>query len=140
MTDYGLGITPVYPFSIANGSVVMASDPANVLKSMIVFCVSTQVRERVMRPTWGIDIMNSYLALGAEVEEAVREAVEEGFHKWFPGYVVKEVGITKDVFQPTWVNIDIKYGREESAVMDDLARVAVLLPSGEEIAFDEGTV
>lgn len=42
-----------YPFNISNGVVSTTSDPAEIARSRIVFCLSTQVMERVMRPSWG---------------------------------------------------------------------------------------
>lgn len=127
-----IGVT--YPFRIANGAVATTSDPAEITLSRVTFCIGTQVLERVMQPSWGIELMNVAQALGAEVPEIVDEAVQEAFRAWFPDLKLRQV-LSKQK-DPTTVWIEIKYERPDSEV-DEFARIGVPVPGGSEIFLGE---
>lgn len=130
MSVDGVGVK--FPFKIAGGSVLMASSHQELVKSRIMFCLGTQVGERVMRPNWGIDIMNVTHAMGGSIEEVVREAVDEAFRQWFPDYVLKEMRLEYSAGDPTRVEILVRYGKSNS-LTDESARVGTTIDGGAEM-------
>lgn len=125
-----------FPFTARNGSATTVTDPKQVLESYLVFCLSTSVGERVMEPDWGIDIENSYFALGSELEGFVAEAVREALHKWFPGVTVRAISTRKIPMQPSFAEVTVKYATADGAY-DGLLQTRVQLPSGTEVGTDE---
>ena len=123
-----------YPFTIANGMVATVSNPAEIALSQVTFCISTQVLERVMRPSWGIELMNVAQALGADVPEIIDEAVHEAFRNWFATYQIKQIRVSQK--DDTTVLVDIRYGRPDTD-SDDAARIGVPVPGGSEIFLGE---
>lgn len=132
------GASISYPFEVVNGSVRAQLDPNQALRSQIIFFISSHVGERVMRPNWGIDVMNSYMALGLGVKESLMEAVEEGLRLWFPGIVVKSLTAEQSASSPSTFNLTLLYGISEDDT-DELVRIPVLVGNSE-IPFYEGAV
>ena len=126
-----------YPFNIYNGRVVMAEDPSREIESAVMFCLSTQVGERVMQPEWGIDIMNSSYAMGAGIETSVDEAIRSAFRRWFPDYQIRKITVTPNTFNPTYVEVDVNWGKYGSSI-DKLSKVGVQIPGGSEMFSGEG--
>jgi phage baseplate assembly protein W len=127
-----------YPFSIGGGSVTTTSNPVEMAGSQITFCLGTMVGERVMRPDWGLDIMNSVFAMGGDMDSVMREAVEDAFRRWFPDYRLKEVSSSVDEQNPATVYLRVRYGTYEDSSQDTTVRVGVQIPSGSEIFNNEG--
>jgi phage baseplate assembly protein W len=127
-----------YPFSIGGGSVTMTTNQAEIIGSQVAFCLGTMIGERVMRPNWGLDIMNSVFAIGGDMDSVLREAVEEAFRKWFPDYQLKEVTTKADEHDPARITLDVRYGTFEDSSEDQETRVGVQIPGGAEIFNNEG--
>jgi phage baseplate assembly protein W len=126
-----------FPFDIVNGKVVVDEDPGREIESKVVFCLSTQVGERVMNPDWGIDILNSAYSMGASTSQVIDEAIRNAFRTFFPEYQVKEVKVTPNLMNPTYIVVDARWGKFGSAI-DLLSKVGVQLPGGGEYFEGEG--
>jgi len=127
----------LFPFQIQSGNVLMSGNQAEVIRSRIAFCLGTQVGERVMRPLWGINILNSVYALGGDLDAAVTDAVEEAFRKWFPAHVVRSIKVSRDPDAPTYVTVEVTYSMNDSPSTDTV-RVGTQLPDGTEVFDNEG--
>jgi phage baseplate assembly protein W len=126
-----------FPFTIQSGSVAVTDNPTEAVGSMIVFCLGTMIGERVMRPTWGVDIMNTIYSVGGDLDTAMPEAIENAFKKWFPDYEPREITITRSPDRPTYVDVEVRFGAYDSEV-DMTVRVGTQLPGGTEIYTNEG--
>lgn len=82
-----------FPFQIVNGSVGMNANDSEAVRSKLMFCLGTQVNERAMRPRWGIDILGTAFSVGADLEEAIPEAITEAFKQWFPALIFIEASV-----------------------------------------------
>ena len=125
-----------FPFSVGSGSVVTTANPAEIIQSKILFLLSTKASERVMRPNWGLDLMNAVHALGGEWEEALEESIRTAFTDHFPEYEVREVTSRRDRYNPTLSVVEVRYGKFDSA-LDQTARAGVVVGDSE-IFDDEG--
>ena len=126
-----------FPFTIQSGSVAVTDNPTELIGSQIVFCLGTMIGERVMRPTWGVDIISTIYSLGGDLDAAMQEAVDNAFKTWFPDYEAREINVTRNTDRPTYVEIEVRFGRYESDV-DATVRVGTQLPGGTEIYTNEG--
>lgn len=126
-----------FPFTIQGGSVALTDNPLEVIGSRIVFCMGTMMGERVMNPLWGMDILSTVWSIGGDLDIAMQEAIENGFRVWFPKYEAREVTIYRNPDRPTYIEIEIRWGRFDSAA-DVVSRVGTQLPGGTETYMDEG--
>lgn len=121
-----------FPFKISGGSVQAASNPSEVISSKVVFCLGSQVGERVMRPYWGVEILNSVFAMGGSLEEAVAEGIEMAFQRWFPDYQLRGITTERDPHLPTYFSVFVRYGSPDSNV-DQMSKVGLRAPDGTEM-------
>jgi phage baseplate assembly protein W len=127
-----------YPFAIAGGSVVTTSNQSEIIGSRVTFCLGTQVGERVMRPRWGIDILQAMYELEGELSATtISNAINWAFRQWFPDYAVKEVQITADPTDRTSINVTVRYGNHDGS-MDEVSKVGTPIPGGSEMFANEG--
>lgn len=126
-----------FPFRIQSGSVAVTDNPTEQIGSQVVFCLGTMIGERVMRPQWGVDILSTVYSLGADLDIAMEEAVHTAFKQFFPDYEARTIQIKKDPDRPTYVEVEVRFGRYDSAV-DETVRVGTQLPGGSEIYTNEG--
>lgn len=126
-----------FPFTIQGGSVAVSDNSAEIIGSRVVFCLGTMIGERVMRPTWGVDIINTVHAVGGDLDLAMSEAVNSTFNKWFPDYEVRDVLLSRNNENPAYVEIEVRFGRYDTDV-DEVVRVGTQLPGGSEIYMNEG--
>lgn len=136
MADEGL-IAVKYPFQIRNGSVVSTSNQSEIIGSRVTFCLGSWIGERVMRPTWGITLLNASHAVGADLYTVVNEAIEDAFATWFGEYEVREVKIEKNAYDPSYVTVEVRYGLPRKAD-EVVSRVGVRVPDGTEQFLGEG--
>lgn len=90
-----------------------------------------------MRPTWGVDIMNTIYSVGGDLDTAMPEAIENAFKRWFPEYEPREITILRNPDTPTYVDVEVRFGAYDSEV-DTTVRVGTQLPGGTEIYTNEG--
>jgi phage baseplate assembly protein W len=121
-----------FPFAIEGGSVVTTNSEPEAITSRVVFCLSTQLGERVTRPEWGVEILNASYAMTGDLIEGLREGIENAFHKWFPTYELRAVDIKWEPGKSTIVNVSVRYGKFDTA-LDEMAKVGVRMPDGTEI-------
>lgn len=126
-----------FPFTVQAGSVATTDNSTEIIGSQVVFCLGTMIGERVMRPTWGVDILSTVFSLGGDLETAMQEGCEAAFRTWFPDYEIRDMVLTRNPDRPTYVEIEIRFGRYESDV-DETVRVGTQLPGGTEIYTNEG--
>jgi len=126
-----------FPFTITGGSIATTSNPAEIIGSQVTFCLGTMIGERLMRPTWGVDIINTVHSIGADLDVALPEAIRNAFSTHFPDYEPREIEIIRRVDNPAYVDIDVKFGHYDSDI-DMLVRVGTQLPDGTEIYANEG--
>lgn len=126
-----------FPFTIQGGSVAVSDNSAEIVGSQIVFCLGTLIGERVMRPTWGVDILNTVHSVGGDLDIAMQEAIVNAFRQWFPDYEAREITLSRNPDNPAYVEIEVRYGKYESDV-DETVRVGTQLPGGTEIYTNEG--
>lgn len=134
-TDSLIGLK--YPFRISGGMVTTTSNPSEIVAANIVFCIGAQVGERVMRPTWGVEILNSVYAMGGNADDAVVEGVEAAFNSWFPQFELRSVRTTRNDYQPSWIDIEIRYGKPGDT-SDLVSKVGLAAPDGSEMFSGEG--
>ena len=126
-----------FPFVIQGGSVAVTDNPTEIIGSRVVFCLGSMTGERVMRPTWGVDIINTIQSVGGDLDLAVSEAISNAFKQWFPGYQAREINLTRNPDNPAYVEITVRFGKYDSEI-DETVRVGTQLPGGTEIYTDEG--
>ena len=126
-----------FPFTIQAGSVAMSDDTAEVIGSQVVFCIGTLIGERVMRPTWGVDLLSTVWSVGGDLDSAMREGIEQAFKTWFPEYEPRNILVTRNTDRPTYVEVEVRFGRYDTA-LDTTVRVGTQLPGGTEIYSNEG--
>jgi phage baseplate assembly protein W len=126
-----------FPFTIQGGSVAVSDNSSEIIGSRIVFCLGTMIGERIMRPTWGVDIINTVHSVGGDLDIAMREAVINAFHTWFPNYEVREVSLSRNPDNPAYVEVEVRFGKYDSD-SDEIVRVGTQLPGGTEIYTNEG--
>lgn len=126
-----------FPFTIQGGSVAMTDNPTEVAGSRIVFCLGTMIGERVMRPTWGVDLVSTVQSVGGDLDIAMQEAVQTAFLQWFPEYEAREVTVSRTQENPAYVEVEVRFGRYDSE-LDESIRVGTQLPDGTEIYASEG--
>jgi phage baseplate assembly protein W len=122
--------TVKFPFEIANGSVAVTSLDREAIRSQLLFCLGTQVNERVMRPSWGIDIMSTLYAVGGDLAEAVPEAVADMFRRWFPTYRFIAASVEIDPQRPNWATVTVRWGQIDSEVDEVLRQDVPLVERG----------
>lgn len=126
-----------FPFDISSGSVAVTENFQDIIRSQVMFCLGSQVGERVMRPTWGIDIYDAVHSLGVEVETATKDAVAEAFRIWFRDYELREVQVRRNPQDSTMVIVEVRFGNYGEGT--DLAvQVGTPVPGGAEIFDNEG--
>lgn len=116
-----MSVSVKFPFQVSNGVVATTTLDREAVRSKLMFCLGTQVNERVMRPSWGIDIMNTVYAVGADLDEAIPEAIAEMFRRWFPSYTLIEALVEQDPKYPTHASVTVRYGDIDSGV-DEVLR------------------
>jgi phage baseplate assembly protein W len=126
-----------FPFVIQGGSVAISDNTTEIIGSQIVFCLGTMIGERVMRPEWGVDIISTIQSVGGDLDLAMQEAIENAFQTWFPDYEAREISMTRNPDNPSYVEIEVRFGQYESDV-DETVRVGTQLPGGTEIYMNEG--
>jgi phage baseplate assembly protein W len=126
-----------FPFTIQGGSVAVSDNSTEVIGSQVVFCLGTMIGERVMRPTWGVDIVNTVHAVGGDLDMAMSEAITNAFQIWFSDYEVREVVLSRNQENPAYVEVEVRFGKYDSEV-DEIVRVGTQLPGGTEIYTNEG--
>ena len=119
-----------YPFTVVGGSVATTTQDAEALRSKILFCLGTQINERVMRPQWGVDIMSTIYSVGGDLEDAVPEAIKMAFQKWFPTIRLVETRIVQDPQRPNWATVTVRFGKIDSTI-DEVVRLDLPLDEGE---------
>ena len=125
-----------FPFSLTSGSVTVTDNPTEIIGSQVTFLLGTMIGERVMRPSWGVDILSTVYSMGGEMDVAMQEAVENAFRTHFPDYEAREVSIHRNPDTPTIVEIEVRFGKYNSD-LDQTVRVGTQLPSGTEIYSNE---
>ena len=90
-----------------------------------------------MMPNWGIEILNSTYSLGAGIEAAIEDAIHAAFRNFFADYQVRAIDILPNIENPTYIVVNVKWGKYGSAV-DVLSKVGVQLPGGGEYFQGEG--
>jgi hypothetical protein len=126
-----------YPFEIRNGSVVSTTHPTEIIGSRVTFCLGSWMGERVMRPTWGITLLNASHAVGADLYTIINESIEDAFAAWFGEYEIRGVKIEKNPYDPTYVTVEVRYGLPQKSE-DLVSRVGVRTPDGTETFVGDG--
>lgn len=128
-----------YPFSINGGRVVTTSNQTDILTSQVTFCLGTQTGERVMRPLWGTNIMQSAFEMeGAGVKAVVSDAIHNAFRRWFQDTLaVKRLTFIPNLDQPGVLTVDVTFGNYGSGT-DVTVRTGVPT-GGAEIYGNEGS-
>lgn len=126
-----------FPFRIQSGSVAITDNPTEMIGSQVTFCLGTMIGERVMRSTWGVDLLSTVYSVGGKLETAMDEAVRAAFRQWFPDYEPREISIERYPDRPTYMEITVRFGRYNTAV-DETVRVGTQLPGGSEVYTNEG--
>jgi hypothetical protein len=124
-----MAVSVKFPFQIANGSVATTSLDREALRSKVMFCLGSQINERVMRPQWGIDILSTSYSVGADLAEAVPEAIAFAFQRWFPSLRLIAAEVTINDRDPTYVDVLVRYGQIDSDI-DEVARLEIPVSEG----------
>ena len=120
----------MFPFRIENGSVATTTLDEHAIKSKVLFCLGTEVNERVMRPDWGIDIMQTVYMIGGDPVDVIPEAVNAVFRKFFPKIRLVGVVVKVDENDKTRINAEVRFGQIGSEI-DEIIRVN--MPTVEEV-------
>lgn len=120
----------MFPFKIENGSVATTTMDEHAIRSKVLFCLGTEVTERVMRPDWGIDIMQTVYMVGGDPVDAIPEAVAAAFRRHFPKVRLVSVIVKRDEKDLTRFTADVRFGQIGSEI-DEIIRVN--MPTVEEV-------
>lgn len=112
----------MFPFKIEDGVVATTTRDEHAVKSKVLFCLGTEVNERVMRPQWGIDILQTVHMVGGDLDEAIPEAISKAFRKFFPKVRLIDVKVIRDDTDPTYVTVEVRFGQIGTSV-DEIIRV-----------------
>jgi phage baseplate assembly protein W len=119
----------MFPFKIEDGSVATTVRDEHALKSKILFCLGTEVNERVMRPQWGINIMQTVYMVGGDLDVAVPEAIQDAFRKFFPKVRLVEATVVRHPNDPTYVTVEVRFGQINTDV-DEIIRLDMPVSEG----------
>lgn len=130
LSDENSKIVVKFPFSISQGRVAMLTSESDterldMARSRIMFCLGTQVGERVMRPSWGLDIF-TYMSLfqdepdyenavGADGKQQItnvlgtQAAIRAAFDAFLPEYRLVKVDIFNKPGDDQTVIVDVKF-------------------------------
>lgn len=98
-----------YPFSIDNqGRVAVAKTPRKVWIDRVRSVLSTQVGDRVMRPTFGLDSLSAVLNVGTPAEKSIEEQIRDAFLKQLPALTLNRVSSYVDTSSSTTV-VDVVF-------------------------------
>ena len=112
----------MFPFRIEDGVVATTTRDEHAIKSKVMFCLGTEVNERVMRPQWGIDIMQTVHMVGGDMDDAVPEAITKAFRKFFPKVKLVDVDVIRDDNDPTYITVEVRFGQIGTDV-DEIIRL-----------------
>lgn len=112
----------VFPFAIKNGRVAVTDVDGHEVRSKVMFCLGTEIGERVMRPQWGIDILGTAYSVGEDMDAAVPEAIENAFKKHFPNIRLIDVELVPKENDPTYYSVTVRFG----AIDEDIDEVVRL--------------
>lgn len=124
-----------FPFTISGGSVVTTDNPTEIIGSQVTFLLGTMLGERVMRPSWGIDLLSTVHSLGADLDESMEEAIQDAFNTHFPEYEPRDIDLVRNPDNPGWVDVVVRFGKYDSD-LDVTARTGTQV--GTETASTEG--
>lgn len=81
-----------YPFKFSPvGTIAVTSDRSKILKDRIILMCLTQIGERVMLPTYGTTVPSTVFENEFDAISLAKESVVEGFAKWFPDLIFKDL-------------------------------------------------
>lgn len=112
----------VFPFTIKDGKVAVTDVDGYEVRSKVMFCLGTEVGERVMRPTWGVDILSTVYSVGGDLDAAVEEAIANAFKKWFSKIRLIETETVLREDDPTYAYVTVRFGRIDEDV-DEVVRL-----------------
>lgn len=123
-------ISIVFPFAIGGGRVVDTRDESRIVRTRLMMLLGTMSGERVMRGSWGLDMLNHVEAIGGTHMEVVEEAIRDAFVQWFPRYELVTVRATKELGNGTnFTGVEVRYKKPNSDMIDT-ALVAVPVQDG----------
>lgn len=128
-----------YPFTLNGGQVQTTNSAEEVAVDRVVFCLSTEVGERVMRPSWGVNIMKSLWELQHEgkMTAALQDAVFSVFRTRFPQYHLKSLRIANQYTEdPTVYTVEVTFTADPDSQFDISTKVGIQVPGGAEV-FDQ---
>lgn len=102
-----------YPFKFsASGTVGTTSDRTKILKDRIILMCLTQIGERLMLPTYGTTVPSTVFENEYEAATAAKQSIVEGFSKWFPDLVFKDLQADLDT-DTSDLTLEIHYNDPE---------------------------
>lgn len=82
------------PFRIDGyGRVASTDDPRIIWAGRVRSVITTMIGERVMRPTFGCDVMNEVFDAAEETPDLVEQDIRSAFSEWLPELTVEGVGL-----------------------------------------------
>jgi phage baseplate assembly protein W len=98
-----------FPFSIDNqGRVAVARTHRKVWIDRVRAVLSTQLGDRVMRPTFGLDSLSAVLNIGTPAEKSIEEQIRDAFLKHLPSLTLNKVSSYADTSSGTTV-VDVVF-------------------------------
>jgi phage baseplate assembly protein W len=99
-----------FPFSLDpnTGSIVSTSDQATIWNNRVRMALETLVGERVMRPTYGVDISKAVFNTLTNMEDTVRRETSKLFIEQFPLLELIDVTTTQNIKENTLI-AEIRY-------------------------------
>lgn len=118
-----------FPFSIGGGRVTTSTEESRIIQGRIMLCLGTFTGERVMRPGWGINLMNHVHAVGGSSESVMEEAIREAWRTYFSKYELVKLSVMKDRGDPSTIHIELRYRKPNSKAAEKMV-TSVRMPDG----------
>lgn len=117
-----------YPFRIGpSGTIDSSTDPRKIWQDRVRSVLNTQIGDRVMRPSFGVNSLGAVMNYGTPAEGELTQNIKNAFITWLPSLDVSNIDVAMD---------------SESAVLT--VQVWFTLPSGEQttasVSYDAGRV
>lgn len=106
----------VLPFMIDSyGKVGSTTNPDKLWMDRVAAVLGTSSGERVMRPRWGLDMVEAFYTCGEDEEEAVVTAIQSAFANHLPLLTLEDIVLERDLVDHETMVVRVEYSRPGAA-------------------------
>lgn len=115
------------PFSLdVYGRITSSTEQSKIWADRVRAVIGTNLRERIMRPSFGTLVPASFMDTQTEAEAAIKREVAKGFSSLLPALTLNSVDISFDEYLSA-VNVTINYNLPNNEVVDTTVAIAYSL-------------